>query len=415
MDIIVIGAGVTGVTTAWELAARGHAVTVLDSRAGPGLGASYANGAQISPSESVPWASPHNLRLALQWMWQKDSPFRLKLSADPRQWLWLARFLANCRHSAWERNAARMVELALYSQRRLGEIRREAGLEYDREGRGILRIFKTKEQLRDSLPTIAAMQRFGVAMSPVDPDGITELEPALEPAIRQGEIAGGILAPGDETGDARLFADGLAEAATEMGVRFLWDTACRRVIVHADRFQAVETGDGRIDGDALVICGGLGSPEITRQLGFDLPVYPLKGYSVTQRLSNTEEGPHLSITDEHRRMVVSRLGGRIRAAGKADLVGYNRELEQPRAQSLLGDLRRIYPKLDCDGEPEFWTELRPMTPSGIPLIGPSGVRRIWLNTGHGSLGWTMACGSAAVTADLVEGRTPAVPATTGPI
>lgn len=413
MDIIVIGAGVTGVTTAWELADQGHAVTVLDAAPGPGRGASFANGSQISPSESVPWASPHNLRLALEWMWQKDSPFRLRLTADPRQWVWLARFLANCRTSAWERNAARMVELALFSQRRLGEIRERTGLAYDREDRGILRIFRTKDQLHKSLPAITAMQRFGVAMSPVEPDGIGELEPALLPAIRRKEIAGGILAPGDETGDAAKFTAAMADEASRMGVRFLWNTECRRIVVHGDHFQGIDTTADYIPAEALVICGGLGSPEITRRLGFDLPIYPLKGYSVTRKLAVSAEGPHISVTDEHRRMVVSRLGDRIRAAGKADLIGYSRDLEQHRANSLLADLDRIYPELEYGGEPEFWTELRPMTPSGIPLIGPSGVRGIWLNTGHGSLGWTMACGSAAMIAELMRGRAPEVAATTG--
>lgn len=198
-----------------------------------------------------------------------------------------------------------------------------------------------------------------------------------------------------------------------MGVRFLWNTTCRRIVVQGDHFRGIDTAADHIQADALVICGGLGSPEITRRLGFDLPVYPLKGYSVTRKLSETTAGPHISVTDEHRRMVVSRLGGRIRAAGKADLIGYSRDLEKHRANSLLADLDRIYPELEYGGEAEFWTDLRPMTPSGIPLIGPSGVRGIWLNTGHGSLGWTMACGSAAIIAALVSGGRPEVAATTG--
>ncbi|WP_416899036.1 MAG: D-amino acid dehydrogenase [Minwuia sp.] len=407
---MIAGAGVIGVTTAWELASRGHEVTVIEAAPGPAEGASFANGAQISPSESVPWASPSNLRMAVKWMWQADGPFRLKPTADTRQWGWLVRFLANCRQNRWEANARPMVAMALYSQQRLAAIRDAAGIDYDREDRGILRIFPTAPALHEAGDVIGVMAGHGVDMRMLGGDEIAELEPALGPALEQGRIAGGILAPGDETGDAAGFTAGLAAAAAREGVRFAWNSKVERIVTHGDRFHAVETPGGRIGGDALIVCAGLGAPQLTRRLGFDLPIYPLKGYSVTRRLGSSNLAPRISITDEGRRMVISRLGGRIRAAGKADLVGYDPALKTARAGGLMRDLERIYPALDYDGPPEYWTGLRPMTPNGIPLIGTTPVQGVYLNTGHGSLGWTMACGSAGLIADILDGRTPALPA-----
>jgi len=401
LDIIVVGAGVTGAVTAWELTRAGHQVLVIDEASGPAQGASYANGAQISPSEAVPWASPENLRRAFKWMWQKDSPFRLKLSTDTRQWSWLARFLSNCRTSVWQRNAAEMVDLSLASQRRLAEIREITGIDYDREDRGILRVYRTKDEVHAVDGFIREMQARGVSMTALDREAIAEVEPALTPALERGEIAGGVLAPGDETGDARAFTAGMVELAEAEGAEFQWNASCSRIETHEDRFSGLETPDGLFRADAMVLCAGLGSPHLTRRLGFDLPIFPLKGYSLTRSLASGNAGPRISVTDESRRMVISRLGDRIRAAGKADLIGYDPELRPDRVASLRRDLDRLYPELDYRDEPEAWTGLRPMTPDGIPLIGPSPVRGLWLNTGHGSLGWTMACGSAARLVEMI--------------
>ncbi|WP_417514346.1 D-amino acid dehydrogenase [Minwuia sp.] len=410
MDTIVLGGGVVGITTAWELAARGHDVTVVDSEPEAASATSHANGAQISPSESVPWASPHNLALALRWMRQPDGPFRLRLTADSRQWWWLSRFLRNCRQSIWDRNAVRMVNLALYSQARLAAIRDDVAIDYDREAHGILRVYRDERALQASLGVIDVMADLGVAMDRVDRDQISEIEPALVPAIRNGTIAGGILAAGDETGDARKFSSALAQELAARGVDFRWQTTVTRILTHNDAIHGVLTDRGRIGAERLVICAGLQSPALTRALGFDLPIYPLKGYSATRRLSSTNRAPRLSVTDENRRMVVSRLGDRIRAAGKADLVGHDRRLHPRRAQNLIDDLDALYPDLAYEGQPELWTGLRPMTPDGVPLIGTTPVKGLFLNTGHGSLGWTMAAGSAALVADVMDRRQPEIAA-----
>lgn len=405
-EIIVLGAGVVGIATAWELAERGHQVTVIDRESEPAAGASHANGAQISPSEAVPWASPSNLRLALAWMREANAPFKLNLTPDSRQWTWLARFLASCRQSVWKRNAPRMVRLALASQRRLDEIVRSTGIEFDRERHGILRVYRSASAQREARGIVDFMAPLGVGIRPLDADGILEIEPALAPAVERGEVAGGLHAPSDESGDAQAFTRNLAALAAARGVTLELGREVERIETHGDRFHSVVAGDVRFTADRLVVCLGLESPPMARRLGFDLPIYPLKGYSATLRLAATNSAPRVSVTDESRRMVVSRLGDRIRVAGKADLVGHSRVLDSHRASSLVGDLTSLYPELDYVGAPEFWTGLRPMTPTGVPIIGRSPVRGVYLNTGHGSLGWTMACGSAALLADLLEGRPP---------
>lgn len=407
-EIIVLGAGVVGVTTAWELARRGHSVTVIDRHAEAAAGASHANGAQISPSEAVPWASPSNLRLALAWMRQADGPFKLRLKADSRQWWWLTQFLANCREPVWRRNAGRMVRLARASQDRLDAIVRDAGIAFDREQRGILRVYESMEAQREARGIVDFMSPLGVGVRPVDADEILEIEPALGPAVARGDVAGGLYAEADESGDAQAFTQALARDAAAMGARLVFGHEVERIETHGDRFHSVIAGGERFGGDRLVICLGLDSPRLTRTLGFDLPIYPLKGYSATLRLAATNSAPRVSVTNESRRMVVSRLGDRIRVAGKADLVGHDEGLDRVRAGHLVDDLKRLYPELSFDGGPAFWTGLRPMTPTGVPIIGPGPVSGVYLNTGHGSLGWTMACGSAALLADLVEGRRPSI-------
>lgn len=404
-DIIVLGAGVVGITTAWELARRGHGVTVIDRQTEPAAGASHANGAQISPSEAVPWASPSNLRLALAWMRQVDGPFKLRLTADSRQWWWLLRFLASCREDVWRRNARRMVRLALASQHRLHEIVDEVRPAFDRERRGILRVYDSGSALREAEGIVGFMAPLGVGLRAVGPDEILAIEPALRSAVASGAVAGGLYAEGDESGDAQAFTRALAHAAAALGVRTVLGRQVERIDTLGDRFHSVVAGGVRHVADHLVICMGLDTPPLTRSLGFDLPIYPLKGYSATLRLAATNSAPRVSVTDETRRMVVSRLGDRVRVAGKADLVGHDPRLDRRRAEQLVRDLWRIYPDLDHDGPPEFWAGLRPMTPTGVPIIGPSPVNRVYLNTGHGSLGWTMACGSAVLIADLLEGRT----------
>lgn len=412
MKIVVVGAGIIGVTTAYELAERGHQVTLLDRREGAGLETSYANGGQIGASEVAPWAGPEVPGLILRWLGRADAPFRLSLKADPEQWLWLLRFLTRCRASARAERILPNLALALLSQARMDAIAMRlegegAPMAFDERRAGILQIFRHASGLKEAAAGIEKTRRAGLDQTVLSARECVDLEPALGPALQKGDIAGGIHCPGDRSGDAHRFTTRLAEEAQRMGVAFITGAEVTNFESRGDRITGVRTRAWLFGADAVVLAAGVGTARLARFAGLRIPVYPLKGYSVTLPVKD-DAAPSVSLTDEARKIVISRLGGRLRTAGTAEVGGYDTTLEMPRARSVLAATLDLFPQMsDAAGAAEFWTGLRPMSSDGSPIIGQAGrFTNLYLNTGHGSLGWTLGAGSAAALADAICGTRP---------
>ena len=407
MKVVVIGAGIVGVTTAYEFAERGREVTLIDRREGAGLETSYANGGQLGAGEVAPWAGPEVPWLALKWMGRPDGPFRLRLKADPEQWIWLLRFLMRCRASARAERVLPNLGLALLTQSRLDEIGAKlmsegAPIAFDERRDGIMQIFHYQHSMEEAARGAEVMRRAGLEQRVLSAAECAEVEPALVSAVQSGGIVGGLYCASDRSGDAHVFARELAARAERMGVRFVTNAEVERFETQGDLVTGVRTNGWLFGGDAVVIAAGIGSAKLARQLGMRIPVYPLKGYSVTVPAGDGV-APKVSLTDEARKIVVSRFGDRVRVAGTAEVTGYDTTLEMPRARSVLDGLLSLLPQLSAGaGEAQFWTGLRPMSSDGSPLIGQAGrFRNLYLNTGHGSLGWTLGAGSAAALADAV--------------
>jgi len=406
----VLGAGVVGTTSAWYLARAGHQVRVVDRQAVPGNETSFANGGQISVSHAEPWANPHVLPRLLQWLGRADAPLLWRWRADAAQWAWGLRFLRECLPGRSERNMAAIVRLALYSRRALQALRRDVPLAYDHLERGILHLYTNHGEWQRAIAAAHLMRRFGLDRSTVDADQCLEIEPALTAA--RPLLVGGDYTPSDESGDAHRFTRALAEHARQAGVEFCLQTTVDRLQLAGGRVAGVvvrhDGADDLWQADAYVLALGSYSPLLLRPLGVRLPVYPAKGYSATFALANPDSAPTVSLTDDQHKLVFSRLGDRLRVAGTAEFNGYNLDLDAARCAAVLRRTQALFPQLEVAGEPTFWCGLRPATPSNVPLIGRSPIERLWLNTGHGTLGWTLSCGSAAVLADLLDGKQAAV-------
>jgi D-amino-acid dehydrogenase len=405
-NVVVVGAGVIGVTTAWYLRREGARVTVVDRQPGPALETSFANGGQISTNHATPWATPEAPWQALKWLGKPDAPLLIRPRWDPALFAWLLRFLANCTRPRMETNIARALRLALYSRDELDTLRRETGLRYDALTHGILHIFRNRHEFDKALPQVDLMNRLGCTRRVVDAHECLAIEPAL--AAARHDLVGGIMSPDDESGDAHLFTVRLAERCAAEGVSFRYRTPVRALWRDGDRITALETADGPIRVDAVVLAGGSHTPLLLRPLGIRLPVYPGKGYSVTLPIERPERTPTVSIIDDEVKMVYSRLGNRLRVAGTAEFAGYDSSVDERRARFLLDTAIGLFPGCADPAAAAFWAGLRPSTPDGVPVIGRTRLGNLYLNTGHGTLGWTMACGSGRVVADMVLGRTPAI-------
>ena len=393
-----MGAGVIGVTSAWYLAEAGHEVTVLERNAEPGLETSFANGGQISAGHAEPWAKPAVLPKILQWLGREDAPLLFRARLDWAQWRWGLGFLRECIPGRFERNAQTLAGLAGYSRECLRALRGRTGIRYDELERGILQ-FATGEADFETLRKQAeAMREFGAKREIKTAAECLALEPALQHA--EQPVVGGIYDPHDESGDAHKFTVELARRCEARGVRFRYGTAIARILPAGDRVQSV---DG-LQADAYVVALGSYSPLLLAPLGIRIPVYPLKGYSITLE---TSEGPTVSLTDEAAKIVISRLGNRLRAAGTAELTGYDTSINAGRCDAILRRIRSLFPRIR-PGEVKTWAGLRPATPSNVPVIGRTRLANLFLNTGHGTLGWTLACGSGRALADIVSGRKPEV-------
>ena len=406
MKIVVLGAGVVGTTSAWYLAQAGHEVTVFERRPAPGLETSFANGGQISAGHAEPWAKPAVLAKLLRWLGRADAPLAFRLRADPAQWLWALRFLAQCTPGRFARNCRALAGLAAYSRDCLKDLRARTGLRYDELSRGILH-FATSERDFESLARHAeAVRPLGIRR---EVKGAAECL-ALEPALQYSEprVMGGVYVPEDESGDAHRFTQELAALAAGKGVQFRTSTSVISLESAGGEVRGVETSIGRVSADAYVVALGSYSAPLLRAADVRVPVYPLKGYSITLPLGPAEEAaaPSVSLTDEACKIVLSRLGTRLRAAGTAELTGYDTSLNEVRCTAIARRVRQLFPQLGAATTVERWAGLRPATPSNVPIIGATRLRRLWVNTGHGTLGWTLACGSAAALADLMSGRKP---------
>jgi D-amino-acid dehydrogenase len=404
--VIVIGAGVVGVTTAYFLAKSGFEVIVLERQPGPALETSFANAGEISPGYASPWAAPDIPRKIPGWLMMRHAPLILRPKLDPAMITWMLRMLKNCTAQRYSTNKARMVRLALYSQQKLAILRQSTGISYDQRALGTLQLFRKQSQLDGIAKDVKVLERDGVAFEVLDRQGCIAVEPGL--AASKEAIAGGLRLPGDETGDCHKFTTALAQLAEQAGVRFEYETSVDRLVMNAGMLDRVVTDRGDFIADRFIIAAGSHSPRLTRQLGITLPVFPVKGYSLTMPVIDDALAPQSTLLDESYKVAITRLGDRIRVGGMAEISGYGLAIGESRKQTLLHSVRSLFPGADRSDEAEFWSGLRPMTPDGTPIIGKSPVPNVYLNTGHGTLGWTMACGSAAVLNDLLVGRPPEI-------
>ncbi|WP_310452297.1 D-amino acid dehydrogenase [Sulfuritalea sp.] len=413
MRVTVLGAGVVGVTSAWYLAAEGHEVTVIDRQPLPAQETSFANGGQISVSHAEPWANPRAPLKALQWLGREDAPLLWRLRADPAQWAWGLRFLRECTAARARANLGAIVRLGLASRAALQALRRELALEYDHLERGILHFYTDPGEFEHALPQAALMREFGCERVPQTAAQCLAIEPAL--AGSRVPVVGGTYTASDESGDARRFTEALARHAAARGVRFRQGETVQALLREGGRLSGVRLVSGEtLAADLTVLALGSYSPLLLRPLGLHLPVYPAKGYSATLSLPDGAIAPTVSLTDDGHKIVISRLGRSLRVAGTAEFNGYDTSLNAPRCAALLLRTRQIFPALATVSEVSYWAGLRPATPGNVPLIGDmagAGLAGLWLNTGHGTLGWTLACGSARLLADLVAGRDPGLDAT----
>lgn len=409
MKIAVLGSGVIGVTSAWYLAAAGHEVTVVDRQSGPALETSFANAGEVSPGYASPWAAPGIPLKALRWLFMRHAPLILHCRFDWPMLRWTASMLGNCTTRAYAVNKGRMVRLAEYSRDCLIDLRHTTGLTYDERSRGTLQLFREAKQLEGIDKDIAVLQADGVPFEVLDAAGCIAAEPGL--AASAVSFAGGLRLPNDETGDCFKFTQALAARAKASGVTFLHDRTIRRLVTDDTRIRHIDTSAGELHADAYLIALGSDSPLLLDPLGIRLPVYPVKGYSITVPIVDETRAPVSTLMDESYKVAITRLGDRIRVGGMAELAGYSRELPPRRRATLEYSVGSLFPGAGDLARATFWSGLRPMTPDGTPVIGRTRIPNLFLNTGHGTLGWTMACGSGRVIADLISGRTPQIETT----
>jgi D-amino-acid dehydrogenase len=411
MKVLVLGAGVIGTCTAWYLSERGHEVTVVDRQDGAGLETSFANGGQISVSHSEPWANPDAPIKLLKWLRHPDSPLLFKLKLDPKQWEWGLRFFYECMPWRTMENSRQMVTMSAYSREQLRELRNTTSIDYDALERGILHYFTDKMSFEGAKASAPELRKYGLTLEMKTPDECVAIEPALEHFRKR--IAGAAFTRTDESGDAHKFTKNLARMAEDRGVDFLFGRTVAQIRVDGGKVTGVRVEVGGepesvLTADAYVVALGSYSPLLTRPIGLDLPIYPTKGYSATANILDASRAPKVSITDDEAKIVFSRLGNRLRIAGTAELSGYTTFLNPVRCEALIKRAQLVFPGAADYEHAKLWTGLRPSTPSNVPLIGGTKYPNLYLNTGHGTLGWTMAAGSGRALADIISGKKPEV-------
>ena len=406
MHIAILGSGVIGVSAAYYLAQAGHQVTVLERQSGPAMETSFANAGEVSPGYSAPWAGPGVPAKAVKWLLMHHSPLVIRPMLDFAMWRWGFDLLRNCTEARYRVNKGRMVRLAEYSRDCLRELRQATGISYDHRSLGTLQLFRTDKQLAGTAKDIEILKQYGVPYELLDSSGYIKVEPALA-QVRE-KFVGALRLPGDETGDCHLFTQRLAALASDLGVEFRFGVKIEKLLADGGQVSAVATSAGRIQADRYLLTLGSYSPLLPAPLGIRVPVYPVKGYSITVPINDPAHAPESTIMDETYKVAVTRLGTRIRVGGTAELAGYSLRLDEARRATLNHVVTDLFPRGGDIAKAEFWCGLRPMTPDGTPILGPTRYPNLWLSTGHGTLGWTMATGSARLIADWISGREPAI-------
>jgi D-amino-acid dehydrogenase len=414
MKVVVLGAGILGTASAWYLAKLGHEVTVIDRQPGAGLETSFANGGQISVSHAEPWANPSAPLKVLKWLSREDAPLLFRLRADPAQWSWGLQFLLECLPSRTKFNTAQILNLGTYSRACLQELRRETGIEYDHSTKGILHYYTDEKEWQAAIVAEKIIRALGADRRVVSVDRAVEIEPAL--AHAKHKLVGATFTDSDESGDAHMFTKNLAALCEKAGVNFRYSTTIEAIRTEGEKVAGVVVRDNNkesgvheaIVGDSYVVCMGSYSALLLKTIGISIPVYPAKGYSATVSTEGLEGAPHVSVTDEAAKVVFSRFGNRLRIAGTAELTGYNTDLNVVRCEALVRRAGEMFPGAADYAKPTYWSGLRPATPSNRPLIGRAKFANLFLNTGHGTLGWTEGCGSGRALADIISGRVPEV-------
>ncbi len=409
MRVLVLGSGVIGVTSAWYLARAGHEVTVVDREAAPALGTSFANAGQISPGYASPWAAPGVPLKAIKWMFQEHAPLTIRPDGSLFQLQWMWQMLMNCTAERYAVNKERMVRLAEYSRDCIRTLRADTGIAYEGRQQGTLQVFRTDEQLDGAAKDIAVLEQAGVPYQLLSREDLAASEPAL--AAVSHKLSGGLRLPNDETGDCQLFTQKLAAMAEGLGVRFQYNRSIDGLLTKGGAVTGAMVGGEPVMADLVVVALGSWSTPFVKNLlpGLsNLPVYPLKGFSLTVPMTSAERSPVSTVLDETYKVAITRFDDRIRVGGMAQIVGYDRALDPAKRRTLEHVVTDLFPGAGDVSRASFWTGLRPMTPDGTPIVGPTPLKGLWLNTGHGTLGWTMACGSGKLLSDLVSGTSPAI-------
>jgi D-amino-acid dehydrogenase len=406
VKVLILGSGVIGVTSAYYLARAGHEVTVVDRQPEPALETSFANAGEVSPGYSSPWAGPGVPVKAIKWLLMKHGPLVIRPKLDPVMWVWLLKMLRNCTSARYAVNKSRMIPIAEYSRDCLRDLRRDIGIQYDERSQGTLQLFRYQAQLDGTGEDVAVLKQYGVPYETLSREGCIAVEPAL--AGVKEKFVGGLRLPQDETGDCHMFTQALARHAQALGVRFMFNTGIDRIVTEGARVSGVATSAGMLQADAYVLALGSYSSQMVAPLGISLPVYPVKGYSITVPIKDASGAPESTVMDESYKVAITRLGDRIRVGGTAEISGFSTKLYDARRATLDHSLTDLFPRGGDLAKATFWSGLRPMTPDGPPVIGPTQYGNLHLNTGHGTLGWTMSCGSGRVLADMLSGKKPEV-------
>jgi len=418
MRVVILGSGVVGVASAWYLAQAGHQVTVIDRQPGPALETSAGNAGQISPGYAAPWAAPGVPLKAIKWMFQRHAPLAIRLDGSRFQLEWMWQMLRNCDMRHYQQNKSRMVRIAEYSRDCLKALRQQTGIAYEGRQGGTLQLFRTAQQYESAAKDIAVLKEAGVPYELLEAAQLAQAEPAL--AATQHKLTGGLRLPNDETGDCQLFTQRLAKMAADAGVEFRFNTPVDgllqegnkitgELLQEGNKITGVQCGDERVTAEAYVVAFGSYSTALLDEI-VKVPVYPLKGYSLTIPIKDADAAPVSTVLDETYKVAITRFDDRIRVGGMAEIVGYNTKLLPARRGTLEMVVRDLYPQGGHIEQATFWSGLRPMTPDGTPIVGRTPLKNLFLNTGHGTLGWTMACGSGQLLADIISGRTPAIAA-----
>ncbi|NUF42667.1 D-amino acid dehydrogenase [Acinetobacter pittii] len=398
MRVIVLGSGVIGVASAYYLAQQGAEVTVLDRQSGPAEETSFGNAGQISPGYSTPWAAPGIPFKAVKWMFQHHAPLAINLDGSMWQLQWMAQMLKNCNPQSYAVNKERMMRVAEYSRDCLRELRKDTGINYENRAKGTLQLFRKEAQMEAVQRDISVLQECGVSYELLNGNELGRVEPAL--ANAQDKLVGGLHLPNDETGDCYLFTNALAQIAKELGVNFQFNQNVEKLIVEGDEIKGVQVNGKVLTADRYVLAFGSYSRDFLKPLDLQLPVYPVKGYSLTIPIVDPAFAPQSTVLDETYKIAITRFDQRIRVGGMAELSGFNLGLNEDRRATLQMVTQDLFPGGNM-AQASFWTGLRPMTPDSTPIIGATRFKNLFLNTGHGTLGWTMACGSGKLVSDIV--------------